>query len=79
VQAVQSDGVGEEVGDGAMGSGTMTGSGTTTGSQLVASRPKAGSLGDWAGDSDGAALRDVAEAPKEGASMARRRERWRWH
>jgi hypothetical protein len=39
VQAVWSDGVREEVGDGTTGSGTMTGT------LLAASKPKAGSPG----------------------------------
>jgi hypothetical protein len=75
VQAVRSDRVGEEVGDGVMGSGmaTATGSGTPP----VASRLKAGSPKDGVGDgdSDGVVSREVAEAPREAASMARHRGR----
>jgi hypothetical protein len=83
VQAVRSDGVREEVGDGAMGSrtATVTGSGTTMGTPPATSRPKAGSPKDGVGDgdSDGAVSREAAEAPRETASMARRRGRRRRH
>jgi hypothetical protein len=79
VQAVQSDGVGEEVGDGATGSGTAMGSGMMMGTLPAASRLKAGSPKDGVGDgdSDGAVLREVADAPREAASMARCRGRQR--
>jgi hypothetical protein len=41
----------------------------------VASRPKAASPGGGVGDGDGAASREVAEAPREVASVARCRGR----
>jgi hypothetical protein len=80
VQAVRSDGVGQEVGNSAMGSGTATGSGTTMGTPPAASRLKVGLPKDGVGDGDrdGAMSREAAEAPREAASMARRRgRRWR--
>jgi hypothetical protein len=80
VQAVRSDGVGQEVGNGAMGSGTATGSGMTMGTPPAASRPKAGLPKDGVGDGDrdGAMSREAAEVPREAASMARRRGRKNW-
>jgi hypothetical protein len=79
VQAVQSDGVGEEVGDGATRSGTATELGTTMGTPPTASRLKAGSPKDGVGDgdNDGVVSREAAEAPREVVSMARCRGRWR--
>jgi hypothetical protein len=79
VQAVWSDGVREEVGDGATGSGMATtiGSGMTMGTPPAASRPKAGSPKDGDGDSDGVVLREKVVAPREAASMARCRRRQR--
>jgi hypothetical protein len=67
VQAVRSDGVGQEVG-------------TTMGTPPAASRPKAGLPKDGVGDGDrdGAMSREVAEVPREAASMARHRGRENW-
>jgi hypothetical protein len=67
VQAVQSDGVGEEVGDGATGSGTPP----------AASRLKAGSPGDGVGDGDGAMSREVVSMARHRGRWWRRRERRR--
>jgi hypothetical protein len=72
VQAVWSDGVGEEVGDGVTGSGTMMGTPPVE-SRLKAGLPKDG-VGD--GDSNSAVSREAAEAPREMTSMARHRGRW---
>jgi hypothetical protein len=77
VQAVRSDGIREEVGDGATRSGTTTGSGTTMGTPPAASRLKAGPPKDRVGDgnNDGAVSREAVEAPREATSMAHRRGR----
>jgi hypothetical protein len=79
VQEVRSDGVGEEVGDGVMGSGTATRSGMMMGTPPAASRLKAGSPKDGVGDgnSDGAVLREVASMARRRERRRRRRGRWR--
>jgi hypothetical protein len=71
VQVVRSDGVREEVGDVATGSGMMTGTPSTV------LWPKAGLPEDGVSDGDCAASREVMEAPGEAASMARCRGRQR--
>jgi hypothetical protein len=70
MQAVRSDRNGEEVRDGATGSGT--GSGMMMGTPPAASRPKVGSPWDGVGDGDGTTLREAAETPREVAWMV-------WH
>jgi hypothetical protein len=71
VHAVRSDGVREEVGDDAIGSGM------TTGTPPTVLRPKGGLPRDGVSDGDCAASREAMEAPKEAASMARCRGRRR--
>jgi hypothetical protein len=66
MQAVRSDRNGEEVRDGATGSGMMMGT------PPAASRPKVGSPWDGVGNGDGTALREAAETPREVAWMV-------WH
>jgi hypothetical protein len=76
VQAVQSDRVGEEVGDGKMGSRT------TTETPPMALSMKAGSPKDGVGDgdSDGAASREVASMAQRRGRRRQRRGRSRsWH